>query len=110
VAAFAREAHRVLAPGGRLYIAEVYYNSFLRALANPFIRLHPSGDVRIYAPKEIETLLNDNGFTCEPVVIEGKIQIVTATKCLQNSVPNSLQASKNAFYYYIDETWIIGGR
>jgi ubiquinone/menaquinone biosynthesis C-methylase UbiE len=80
VEAFAREAHRVLVPGGALYIAEVYYPRWLRVLANPFIRLHPSGDVRLYSPREIEGVLQDNGFSTEPAMIEGKIQIVAANK------------------------------
>lgn len=80
VEAFAREAHRVLTPGGKLYIAEVYYPRFLRALVNPFIGLHPSGDVKLYSPKEIEQLLNKNDFTIEQTIIEGRIQIVVAKK------------------------------
>ncbi len=80
VAAFAREAHRVLAPGGRLYIADVYYPRWLRVLVNPFIRLHPSGDVRLYSPGEIEKVLQRGGFSCEPAIIEDRIQIVVANK------------------------------
>ncbi len=80
VAAFAREAHRVLVPGGRLYVAEIYYHRFLRAIANPFIRLHPSGDVRLYSPEEIENVLQNNGFSCEPAIIEDKIQIIVSNK------------------------------
>ncbi len=80
VAAFAREAHRVLAPDGRLYVAEVYYPRWLRVLANPFIRLHPSGDVRLYSPREIEKVLQRGGFSCEPAIIEDRIQIVVANK------------------------------
>ncbi len=80
VAVFAREVHRVLGPGGRLYIAEVYYPRWLRSLVNPFIRLHPSGDVRLYSPGEIEKVLQRGGFSCEPAMIEGRIQIVVANK------------------------------
>lgn len=85
VKAFAREVHRVLAPGGRVYIAEVYLPSFLRVLVNPFVRLDPSGDVKLYSPKEIEKLLTGNGFTTEPTMVEGKIQVVTAIKCRSES-------------------------
>lgn len=78
--AFAREAHRVLTPGGRLYIAELYYFRLMRTIVNPLIGLHPSGDVKLYGPDEIEKLLTANGFVCEPTLVEGKLQIVTAVK------------------------------
>lgn len=78
VVAFAQEAHRALAPGGRLYITELYQPCIIRALVNPFIRHHSSGDVKLYSPKEIEKLLAGNGFATEPTIIEGNIQIITA--------------------------------
>ena len=75
---FAKEARRVIKPGGKLYIAEIYYSRFLRLLINPIIRFHPSGDVKFYAPQEITGLLQNNGFICEPPVIDGNIMIITA--------------------------------
>lgn len=81
VAAFAREARRVLKSGGRLYIAELHQPRIVRTLVNPFIRLHPSGDVRLYSSEEIEKLLTANGFTVEATIVEGNIQIVVAKKC-----------------------------
>jgi SAM-dependent methyltransferase len=80
IVAFATEARRIIKPGGRLYIAEIYYSKVLRTLANPFIRFHPSGDVKFYAPEEITVLLNCNGFNCEPVLIDGNIMIITGSK------------------------------
>ncbi len=78
VITFAKEVHRVLAPGGGLYIAELYQPWLVRVIANPFIRFHPSGDVRLYSPKEIEKLLTGVGFTLESAIIEGNIQIIKA--------------------------------
>lgn len=80
VTAFAREVRRVLVPGGRLYIAEIYQPWIVRVAVNPFIRLHPSGDVRLYSPGEMCKLLFANGFAIEPTIVEGNIQIVTAKK------------------------------
>lgn len=80
VAAFAREVHRVLASGGRLYIAEINQPWIIRVLANPLIRLHPSGDVKLYSHKEIEKLLTDNGFVINTTILEGNIQIISAIR------------------------------
>lgn len=80
ITAFAKEANRVIAPGGKLYIAEIYYSKILRILANPFIRFHPSGDVKFYAPGEITELLQNNGFECEQTLIDRNIMIVSGKK------------------------------
>lgn len=80
VNAFAQEMTRILKPGASLYIAEMYYKPALRILLNPFIRFHPSGDVRIYSPKEITALLQKHGFTCKPALIQANMQIITAHK------------------------------
>lgn len=79
-AAFVREAFRVLKPGGRLYIAEIYYPALARALFNPILRFSPAGDVRFCAPEEISALLRDAGFTAADVKILGNAQILSGRK------------------------------
>jgi ubiquinone/menaquinone biosynthesis C-methylase UbiE len=81
VKGFAKEASRVLKPGGMLYIAEVYYPPLLRTLCNPLIKFSPAGDVRFYGPEEITELLQATGFKKEALNISGHIQIVSARKC-----------------------------
>ena len=80
VASFAKEAFRVLKPGGALYIAEVYYPPLLRALCNPLIRFSPAGDVRFYGPEEIIGVLENAGFRREMSRQYGQIQIVSVRK------------------------------
>lgn len=80
VAAFAGEAFRVLKPGGRLYIAEVYYSRPVRILCNPLVRLSPSGDVKLYAPEEIVRVLENAGFKRDGERFQGHIQLIGALK------------------------------
>jgi ubiquinone/menaquinone biosynthesis C-methylase UbiE len=80
VVSFAEEAYRVLAPGGHLYIADVYYSAFWRTVLNPFVRFSPAGDVRFYAPEEITQLLERARFSVDPVLVEGNLQLITARK------------------------------
>ncbi len=80
ISAFAREASRIMKPGGQLYIADVYYPSWLRVLLNPLIRFHPSGDVKIYAPSEINRLLKNHGFDLGEAELRNGFQIHTAQK------------------------------
>ncbi len=78
--AFAREVSRVLAPGGSLYIADVYYPALLRVLFNPLVKLSPAGDVRFYSPQEITRLLSSVGLTCNLVIVEKTLQLIVAQK------------------------------
>lgn len=80
VAAFANEAFRVLAPGGMLYIAEVYYPRLLRLLCNPLIRFSPSGDVRMYGPEEMIRVLENAGFKRGDAQIQKHIQMISVQK------------------------------
>lgn len=80
VQAFAAEARRVLAPGGRLYIADVYYSKPVRVMCNPLVRLSPAGDVRFYGPDEITRLFNGNGFRPDVSWIQDHIQFLSFIK------------------------------
>jgi len=80
VAAFAKEASRVLKPSGKIYIAEVYLPTPLRLLCNPFLPLSGAGDVKFYAPKEIIGNLSKHGFISADTKIHGSIQIIAMQK------------------------------
>ena len=77
VVAFSKEAHRVLKPDGRLYIAEIYLPSVLQVIVNPFVPLSKDGDVKFYSPKEIINNFMPFGFEKLDVMINGHIQIVS---------------------------------
>jgi ubiquinone/menaquinone biosynthesis C-methylase UbiE len=80
IAAFTREAKRILKPGGKLYIAEIYLPTFLRVMANPFVPLLKAGDVKFYSPPEIIKNLSKAGFGKHKVKIIGRVQIVSMQK------------------------------
>lgn len=75
VRGFAREAYRLLKPEGRLYIAEIYYPRLLRTLLNPFVPLSKAGDVKFYAPKEIEANFKNAGFQISGFNRAGQVQM-----------------------------------
>ena len=77
VAAFAREAKRVLKTNGTLYIADVYLSAFLRLIINPFVPLSKDGDVKFYSPKEIINNFNPLGFERVGVKIISNIQFIS---------------------------------
>ena len=80
VRAFAKEAGRVLKPTSRIYIADIYLPSFLRAIINPFVPLSKDGDVKFYSPKEIVSIFEPFGFETIDVKISGHIQIISMRK------------------------------
>ena len=80
VAAFAKEAERVLKPKGKLYIADVYLSSFLRFICNPFVPLSRAGDVKFYSPNEILNTFKSFGFEKVDVKISGNVQIISMRK------------------------------
>lgn len=80
VAAFAKEAQRVLKAGGSLYIAEIYLPPLLRILCNPFVPLMPDGDVRFYSSNQIVRNFEPYGFSRTGVFIRENIQIIHLCK------------------------------
>ena len=81
VRAFAKEAGRVLKPGGLIYVADMYVPSFVKALVNPFVPLlFKGGDVRFYSPKEICRNFGRHGFSETDVKTTSNLQIVTMRK------------------------------
>lgn len=80
VQAFAKEAQRLLKPGGRLYIAEVYLPAFWRVVLNPFVPLMPDGDVRFYSANEIIRNFEPYGLKRVDVQIAENRQIICMEK------------------------------
>lgn len=72
---FAREAYRLLKPEGRLYIAEIYYPWLLRTVLNPFVPMSKAGDVKFYAPAEIEANFKNVGFQTSGFNRAGQVQL-----------------------------------
>ena len=79
-AAFAKEAKRVLKPGGTIYIADVYLPAILRLLVNPFVPLSRAGDVKFYSPKEIALNFEQLGFETVDAKTTGHVQMVFVRK------------------------------
>lgn len=80
VQAFAKEAQRLLKPGGGLYIAEIYLPAFCRVVLNPFVPLLPDGDVRLYSVKQIVRNFEPFGFKRVDVQIAENRQILCMEK------------------------------
>ena len=80
VNAFAKEAGRILKPGGMIYIADMFLPFFLRIPVNPFVPLSKAGDKRFYSPKQIESNFKRYGFEKTAVKLYGHVQIVSMQK------------------------------
>ena len=80
VKTFAREAKRVLKANGKIYIAEVYLNAFLRAVCNPFLPFSTAGDVKFYSPNQIVDNFNQFGFEKVEVILSNGVQIISMQK------------------------------
>jgi ubiquinone/menaquinone biosynthesis C-methylase UbiE len=87
VAAFAREAGRVLKPDGMLYVADMFVPSLFRIVMNPFVPLlFKDGDVRFYSPQQIAANFKRYGFNEINSKTSGNIQIVTMQKTSADSI------------------------
>ncbi|MEL7656742.1 MAG: methyltransferase domain-containing protein [Bacillota bacterium] len=80
VAAFAKEARRLLRDNGKLYIADVYYPTLIRILCNPILPLSKAGDVKFYSPEEIAATFGAQGFQKTHLTRTGHIQIISFQK------------------------------
>ena len=78
IKSFAAEAKRLLKENGNLYIAEIYLPPVIRHIANIFLPLSKSGDVRLYSPKEIIDTFSDTDtrFRFVKSTITGHIQVI----------------------------------
>lgn len=62
-AAVLAEMARVLTPGGVLIMGETNPPLLLRLVLNPLLRFSHSGDYHLYSQRELQRLLEENGFT-----------------------------------------------
>lgn len=64
-----------------MYIADPNFGVLLRFFANKFwVPVSKSGDVRIYSPKELETIFYNSGFTAVQVYRKTKGLFLKAKK------------------------------
>lgn len=76
--AFLKEAHRILKPQGKIYIADPTAPGIIRHIENFYFTRLKTGDVRIYNRAEMKDLFdraNIGGFTCKTdgykMIVEG---------------------------------------
>lgn len=78
---FADECVRILKPGGRLYMAEPFFPSVVRQLANiVWIPFAKSGDVRIYSGKELCEIFDTAGFNSVETYSKDTVLFLSARK------------------------------
>ncbi|MCL2616726.1 MAG: methyltransferase domain-containing protein [Defluviitaleaceae bacterium] len=80
VAAFAKEASRVLKTLGKLMIADIYLPALIIEMVNPFLPILPGNNYALYTPRQITANLRSHGFGITSVKLYGYIQLVTAQK------------------------------
>jgi ubiquinone/menaquinone biosynthesis C-methylase UbiE len=80
VNAFAAEAKRLLAEKGSIYIAEIYLPFGVRFVANIFLPLLKSGDMKFYSCGEIVKTFSDEGFNFVEATVKGHIQVIHMQK------------------------------
>lgn len=79
--AFADECLRILKPGGTLYMAEPFFPSAIRWLANvAWIPFAKSGDVRIYSGKELYSIFESAGFHAVETYTKDTVLFFSARK------------------------------
>lgn len=79
--AFAQECMRVLKRGGRIFMAEPFFSSVVRWLANTVVfPLSKTGDVKVYSPKELENFFESAGFTHVKTGVMGTVLFFSAKK------------------------------
>lgn len=57
-----QEFRRVMKPGATLIIVDPYILQPLRSMINPLLRFSNNGDYHMYGQKELNRLMNENGF------------------------------------------------
>ena len=77
---FMSEAHRVLKPGGKLFIADPCPILILRWLENVLISKMKMGDVKIYSSKELLEFFRASGFADIVFTKNGSRLMVSGTK------------------------------
>lgn len=78
---FASECSRVLKKTGAVYIADPNFGALLRFFANKFwFPFSKSGDVRVYSPKELESIFYNSGFKTVQVYRKGAGVFLKAEK------------------------------
>lgn len=79
--AFADECMRVLKKNGMVYMAEPFFSSMVRWLANavwfPFSK---SGDVKVYSPKELSAFFEATGFRNVETYTKGSVLFLSGRK------------------------------
>ena len=78
---FFAEAHRILKPNGKLVVADIYFNAFLRPFFNyVFSPLYRAGDNKLIGHKKLKRFYLENGFAIKETFKKGVKQIVVGEK------------------------------